>query len=232
MALSANFGEDTGEANVDSTSRVANRFAEWHELSLKVALLDVVARISSRVFLGDQVCRDPEWLRITKEYAVSFFIAATELRLFPKPLRPYIYRFIPQCRKLMAQFEESQRIIWPVVNKRREIRRKAREAAEPIPEFNDALDWIEQEAAAKGTETNPAAFQLNLSMAAIHTTTDLLEQCMINLGEHPEAIGPIRDEIVEVLKADGWQKTALYKMKRLDSAVKESQRLKPSSIGK
>jgi cytochrome P450 monooxygenase-2 len=95
--------------------------------------LDIVARLSSRVFLGDQVCRDPDWLRITKEYAVNFFFAATELRMFPKPIRPYIYRFIPRCKKLMAQFEESQRIIWPVVLKRREVRKKALEAGEPMP---------------------------------------------------------------------------------------------------
>lgn len=68
-------------------------------------------------------------------------------------------------------------------------------------------------------------------MAAIHTTTDLTEQCLINLAENPQCIQPIRDEIVEVLRADGWQKASLYKLKKLDSAIKESQRLKPSSIG-
>jgi cytochrome P450 monooxygenase-2 len=204
---------------------------EWHEITLKSALLDIVARLSSRVFLGDELCRNADWLRITKEYTVNFFFAATELRLFPKLIRPYIYRFVPRCQKLMSQFEESQRIIWPVVLKRREARMKAIEAGERAPNFNDALDWIEQEAQAKGRDYNPARFQLNLSMAAIHTTTDLLEQCLINLAENPECIPPIRDEIVEVLKSEGWQKTSLYKMKRLDSAIKESQRLKPSSIG-
>ena len=162
---------------------------------------------------------------------MNFFFAATDLRLYPKPIRPYIYRFIPRCKTLIAQFEESQRIIWPVVLNRREIRKKAIEAGELVPKFNDALDWLEQEAQAKGRDYNPAPFQLNLSLAAIHTTTDLLEQCLINLAENPECIPPIRDEIVEVLKSEGWQKTALYKMKRLDSAIKESQRLKPSSIG-
>lgn len=204
---------------------------EWREVTLKSALLDIVARLSSRVFLGDQVCRNEDWLRITKEYTVNFFFAATELRMFPKPIRRYIYQFIPRCKKLLNQFNESQRIIWPAVLKRREIRQKAVEAGEPVPEFNDALDWIEQEAQAKGSNYNPASFQLNLSMAAIHTTTDLLEQCLINLAENPQFLPAIREEIVEVLRTEGWQKTSLYKMKRLDSAIKESQRLKPSSIG-
>ncbi|KAH7049327.1 cytochrome P450, partial [Macrophomina phaseolina] len=38
-----------------------------------------------------------------------------------------------------------------------------------------------------------------------------------------------RKEIIEVLQADGgWKKTSLYKLKLLDSCMKESQRLHPS----
>lgn len=109
---------------------------------MKPRILDIVARLSSRVFLGDEVCRNEEWLRLTKEYTINFFVAATELRLFPRPLRPIVYRFLPKCNKLMAEFDQSQRILWPIVLKRREIQKKAVEAGEPMPEFNDALGWI------------------------------------------------------------------------------------------
>ncbi len=143
-ALPVNFGEDMGK--YDSNNMVwfdedTYSIKEWHEVTLKTALLDVVARLSSRVFLGDQVCRNTEWLNITKEYAVNFFFAATELRMYPRPIRRFIYRFIPRCKKLMAQFRESQRIIWPIVLERRYVRKKAVEAGKPMPNFNDALDW-------------------------------------------------------------------------------------------
>lgn len=44
-----------------------NRLSEdgkWHTVVLKDILLDLIARISSRVFLGDELFRDQEWLKV------------------------------------------------------------------------------------------------------------------------------------------------------------------------
>ncbi|CAG1989494.1 unnamed protein product [Fusarium graminearum] len=49
-------------------------------------------------------------------------------------------------------------------------------------------------------------------------------------GRHPEYIEPLRQEAVQLLHEEGWKKTTLFKMKLLDSAIKESQRMKPGSI--
>ena len=118
----------------------------------------------------------------------------------------------------------------PVIRKRQEARLAAIAKGQSVPEYNDALDWADMEA---GNENyDRATFQLALSTAAIHTTTDLLEQCMLDLAQHPEVVGSLRDEIREVLLTDGWNKMSLYKMKLLDSVIKESQRMKPSSVGK
>ncbi|KAK1454659.1 cytochrome P450 [Colletotrichum melonis] len=48
---------------------------EQKEAVLKSALLKLVARTSSRVFLGDVGCRNPAWLNITKEFTVNNFMA-------------------------------------------------------------------------------------------------------------------------------------------------------------
>ncbi|KLU80907.1 hypothetical protein MAPG_00004 [Magnaporthiopsis poae ATCC 64411] len=74
-----------------------------------------------------------------------------------------------------------------------------------------------------------AAF-LTLSFAAIHTTTDLVTQTMHCLVTDQDAIKALRQEIVEVLREGGWAKTSLYKMKLLGSAIKEAQRLKPTTL--
>ncbi|CZS79476.1 unnamed protein product [Fusarium graminearum] len=86
------------------------------------------------------------------------------------------------------------------------------------------------EAAGAGSAFDPVIFQLTLSLLAIHTTYDLLQQRMIDLGRHPEYIEPLRQEAVQLLHEEGWKKTTLFKMKLLDSAIKESQRMKPGSI--
>lgn len=74
-------------------------------------------------------------------------------------------------------------------------------------------------------------FQLILSVAAIHTTTDLLTEVMLNLVQNPALFDDLRREISEVLKAEGWKKTALYNLKLLDSVIKESQRRRPVGMG-
>ncbi|KAJ4245530.1 hypothetical protein NW762_014039 [Fusarium torreyae] len=53
---------------------------------------------------------------------------------------------------------------------------------------------------------------------------------MIELARNPRYIKEIRQEVVQILLSGGWKKTSLAKMKLLDSAIKEAQRLKPGSI--
>lgn len=68
--------------------------------------------------------------------------------------------------------------------------------------------------------------------AAVHTTSDLISQTIIELLTHPEYIQPLRDEAIEVLRIHGWTKVGLYNMKLMDSILKETQRVKPISMGK
>lgn len=151
--------------------------------------------------------------------------------MFPPSIRFLAHWFLPECRKLRHERKEAIRIITPLIKRRRELRQAAIEAGDPIPKFNDALDWSEQEAEVTGSSFDPVIFQLTLSLLAIHTTYDLLQQTMIDLGRNPQYIEPLRREATELLAAEGWKKSTLFKLKLLDSAIKESQRLKPGSIG-
>lgn len=87
--------------------------------------------------------------------------------------------------------------------------------------------------------------QLALSVVAIHTTTELLTGTLLDLAQNGDYIDSLREEMIPVLEeqssvangdAEGtgktsWKKTSLYKLKLLDSALKESQRLHTRDIG-
>ena len=74
--------------------------------------------------------------------------------------------------------------------------------------------------------------QLRLSVASIHTTSNLLTNVVYDLAAYPEHIQPLRDEIKAIVEEDGiLKKAGLAKMKLMDSVLKESQRLHPSSMG-
>lgn len=203
---------------------------EWRQAHVRGTILQLVARISSRVFLGEELCRNPDWLRVTKEYTVASFNAAEELRQWSLPMRPIVNRFLKSCRTAQSMVKEARVIIRPVIEKRYAARAAAAAAGKEYVESNDAMDWFAS--ADYKQHYDAAMFQLVLSLAAIHTTTDLLSETLFRIAKHPEIIPALRKEIIEVYKEYGWEKTALYKMKLLDSTIKETQRVKPISLGK
>jgi len=48
---------------------------------------------------------------------------------------------------------------------------------------------------------------------------------LFHLSSKPEYIQPIREEVEAVIAEDGWTKVAMTRMRKLDSFLKESQRL-------
>lgn len=203
---------------------------EWHSIDFKDTILQLVARVSSRVFLGELLCRDEEWLRITRDYTTSSFIAAEELRLWPAPLRPVVHWFLPKCGELRALVRKAREVVRPILEERqRQKMNPPQTESEKAKVFDDAIEWFET--AANGRPYDPISAQLLLSTAAIHTTTDLTCQTLTKIAQNPEILAPLRKEIADVLQEHGWKKTALYEMKLLDSVIKEGQRTKPSSIG-
>ncbi|KAI9148434.1 Dihydromonacolin L monooxygenase LovA 1 [Paramyrothecium foliicola] len=201
---------------------------EWKEMMLTKPILEYIARISSRVFLGEELCRNPRWLALTVEYTVTSFSAALKLNMLPLFLRPLAAIFEPDCRRTRANTKEARQLIGGIIEKRRQQTEQAAREGLPKPVFDDTIAWAEAESG--GEQYDPVAFQLMMSFAAIHTTSDLITQTLMKLAEQPQLIEPLREEMIQVLRAEGWKKTALFNLKLLDSAIKEAQRLKPASL--
>jgi cytochrome P450 len=197
---------------------------------LQTDVLTWVARLSSRIFNGEELTRNEDWLRISKDYTVNTFTALAVCKFFPAPFRWLAERALPLCRKVRRDRAAGARILAPILAARKaEIAAAKREGREPnLPD--DSIEWFRK--AAKGRAYNDCDLQLGLSIAAIHTTSDLLGQALLNLGAHPEMVDPLRKEAVEVLGKYGWQKVALAELRILDSFLKETQRLKPIAMGK
>ncbi|KAH6655942.1 cytochrome P450 [Truncatella angustata] len=193
---------------------------EWHAIPLHSVLLQAVARVSSRLFLGDELCRDPDWLRITTTYTHHITKAALELKRWPAFLRPVVIRILPHGRALIGLVHEAERVMGDVLQKRQALK-----AVGESPEYTDSIEWFDQ--VANSRRYNPVHVQLTLSFVAIHTTADLLTQVMFDLAQHPEYIEPLRQEAIKVLGEQGWRKQSLYNLKLMDSVLKEVQRLRP-----
>ncbi|KAK3986097.1 cytochrome P450 [Cladorrhinum sp. PSN332] len=176
--LSTNLGKFTQELAEETEVAFDMQWGtstEWHEVELLASLRDIVTQVSTRIFLGPELCRDEEWLDNIQAYTNSVFHAVRVIRSWPEWSRPYVQWFLKDCRKIRQQ--------------------------------------------------------LSLSMASVHTTSDLTSNIVLQLCRHPEVIEPLLKEIREVRDQDGkMSKTSLYQMKLADSVMKETQRLKPLGV--
>lgn len=187
-----------------------------------------VGRLTALIFLGEKFMNNEEWQRISIMYTVDAFMAAQVLNSFPAVVRPIVHWFLPQCRKIREEVKLARALITPEVDRRR--KELAENAGKPRRKVLDSVDWFT--AAAKGQEFDYANAELSLAMASIHTTTNTLGFAICDLLENPEYIPLLREEIKQVIEEDGkWEKSTLFKMKLMDSVLKESMRLHPHSLG-
>lgn len=202
-------------------------------MALAPLLLDISSRMASRVFVGEELSRNEDWIRVTQQYQLSWLPAATTLNTVARPLRMIFHWFLPECKAVRGLIKEAQQLLATTIYKRRAMKQAALAAGREVPKYNDAIEWFEEEATLRGwDEVSLAAdFQMMLAITSIHTTSDLMEQFMIDLGRHQDSLELIREEVIHHLQLEGMSKASLYKMKLLDSALKETQRMKPMEIG-
>jgi cytochrome P450 len=209
---------------------VFGKTGEWTTRLIREDLLEVVARVSSRVFLGAGLCRNRRWLDIAKTYTVDSFALSYIMRMAPVMLRPFAYLAMPHSARLRKAVRDAHILIDPEVERRKAAVDAARAAGEKPPKVADTIGWMYE--VAKGAKVDFVAGQLSLTMAAIHTTTESACRALLDLCQHPELAQLLRDEIIEVVGREGWAKTTLYKLKLMDSFLKESQRVTPLSVSK
>lgn len=171
-------------------------------------MLQAVARVSARVFLGPYACRHQEWLSLTIQYTLDVFEGARALCKYPELVARIVCLFQKNCVRLRQRTKKARDLLEDIGKNR---------AAQKSATFPD--DWESPE------------FQLNFSVAAIHTTADLIHQTLLDIARHPSIIKELRKEVRHAEQNHGWSFQALQAMELLDSVMKETQRLKPVNLG-
>ena len=70
----------------------------------------------------------------------------------------------------------------------------------------------------------PSPVSLLLSLTPPHLTHQSFTHALFRLAANPEFIGPMRDEVTEIINEEGWTRKALQRMRRVDSFLRESHR--------
>lgn len=148
-------------------------------------------------------------------------------------MRPLMNLILPQSRKLRAHVKTAQRVIQPTIDARREKAIQDHLDGKEPQVYTDAIEWIQSASKKTGSPCDPVYGLLNYAIGAVHTTTITFVNIVYNILSRPEYVDELRAELIAVFKEEPeWTKARLNKLKLMDSCMKESNRLDPSSLSK
>lgn len=223
-----NFVEAMNEECLYGFERYMPVSPDWTIVKPYHVFAKIVALISGRVLVGKDLCRNEDWIRLSMEFSTHAFGAARKLRSGNKwPWSMQLASFTePAVAGIWARRKEAEELLKPICEER--LRRRD-DPSWKRP--NDGIQWLLDSHAVSGESVDEVVkSQLRLTMAAIHNTTMSVTNDLFDLLEHPDYHDTLRTEVEQVLAEEGgWTKQALTKMRKMDSFMKESQRMNPST---
>lgn len=207
---------------------------DWCPMELWDLWLYVAPKITSRLLVGESVCRDEQFLTGMVNFTDDIIRNQILLNLTPKIFQPIIGNILALAN-WRHWHSASVRVLPTIKQRLHDMSKKAAGDAEykdwAPPE--DFITWTIRLAMAEGNsfELDPVIISkrlLPIEFAAIHTTmlTGLL--WTLDLLTTPEDVGildALRDEIKSCKPESGiWTKASLSNLVRMDSSIRESQR--------
>jgi hypothetical protein len=172
--------------------------------------------MSASIFVGPELASNAKWQEITLTYTRNMFSACVVLRSWPAPLRRFAVWFIPEGKVCRDQIAEARAL---VANYLRGNREKLK---------GTAFEWMDPRA-------DPTTTQLALAMASIHTTSQLLNQALLDIAfaaqDQNHIVSQLREELQGCLESSHGEigPATLPKLGLLEACIKETQRLKPQT---
>ncbi|KAH9897773.1 cytochrome P450 [Cubamyces lactineus] len=204
---------------------ILTKGSEWTKVHVLTAMQKVVARASSRVFVGLPACRNEEYLDYAISYTIDLMNDGKFLQKLPGIFKPIAALLFSDARKTLRK---SVPILKPIIDERKAKMAKWGDDWQDKP--SDLLQWILDIAVPEGeTDFDIAARLMSINLASIHTTSMSVTIALFLLAQSPEYIEPLRKEIQSVIEEEGWTKASFGQMWKLDSFLKEI--LRQSNIG-
>ncbi|KAF9693539.1 hypothetical protein EKO04_008549 [Ascochyta lentis] len=202
--------------------------SDWTAVHIYSKLSIMVAKISGRLFVGPDLCNQPDYLECSVAYTFDLIAAQHAIKQLRPILKPFLASRLPEVKLLRERERKIKEVLAPEVRRRCEAEKKDANYQKP----DDLLQWLLNRSSGDTSEDKVGhivKLQLAVIFAAIHTTTMTVTHILYSLAVTPEYVAPLREEIREVLAANNNTITtqALQQMIKVDSYMKEVFRLHP-----
>ncbi|KAI9441476.1 cytochrome P450 [Lactarius indigo] len=163
--------------------------------------------------------RNEEYLTLNLNYAVNVLKFATIIGIFPKPLKPVCY----------LTFHRKSDKKWNLLDLwSRNVSRECMSLGndwddKPVRRSTLLHVGVPKEWRGPSKALRGECSQVNC--AAIHTTSTTLTNVLYRLLSNPEYVEPLRQDVETAVAEEGWTKAGLDKMHKIDSFLRETQRM-------
>ena len=212
-----------------ATDRQLNRdLVQWKVVKLHELMAKLVQRLSARVFVGEPACRDPAWLEASTKYVENASLTVFIMRATPGWMQRVVVTLLPCYWGAASWGNKAISVLIPVIQARREAPKD--KAGVDRHDFLQGMINLANEH--DGTNQKLARRALIMELASIHLTTMAAEHVLYDIFARPEYLEPLREEVESALADDDgcWSKGTFAKLRKLDSILRESQRLSPPSL--
>ncbi|VDC00309.1 unnamed protein product [Peniophora sp. CBMAI 1063] len=193
---------------------------QWVKVRTQPMLQNVICRVSNRLFVGLPLCRNEEWIKLNIEFTLHAVIGAQILRLFPEFLKPIAGKLFT---KVPSSHRKGFALMKPLIEERQRMMTTYGDKWEDRP--NDFLQWLmDHEDGQKQLPQDYCRRLMSTNFAAIHTSSLNMTQALYHLASHTEWQKELREEVEEIVRANGWSKASMGKMRKIDSFLREQQR--------
>ena len=194
-----------------------------------------MAFVIGRLMLGPELYRDSTWVNQLVEDGYDIYEAADYLNRFPAFLRPCVATINPRFWRLKRKQQIAKGILIPVLKRRAQLISGDVDNSRR-PDHNDFMQWMLE---ASQKQSTPYTFEkLAELLMLIHMdgTTALriaAQLTILDLATHVDAIPRLLEEINQVWPDNSTHPTRdlLMNLIKLDSFMKESQRMNPPLLG-
>lgn len=203
----------------------------WEAFQPRECMARVAALMSGRAFVGLPLSRDEEWAEATVTYTQDVTKAWMVLRMIPKSLHWLLAPCLPQVRSLNQHKALTQRKLKPLLRQELSADKQNGQVGDGEP-GGDMIRWFRKRYTSPATAENLTRDQLLATFASIYNLTNALSYLLFDLATYQEHIEPLRAELKEQVGTEGRiTKENIQKLRKLDSFIRESQRLSPPSLG-
>jgi hypothetical protein len=177
----------------------------------------VVSRTVNRALVGLPVCRNEAWFQTSMAYMSDAFVISSTLRPLPYVLRPLRFLFLGARSRIKGHLKTANKLLSPTIQKR----------SLPDSANHDVVQWMVDSANGKDKQPEEITHKiLFLCLASMSSSTMGVTHALFDFCSRREFIEPVREDIRQAITEEGgWTLAAVQRMKKLDSFLRESQRV-------